>query len=437
MKAKLFLSLILVSLIAGRYTVAQTMPPNLTQHKYHILNYDFYVPSPDDSARQYPLIIYLHGYNDTTEKYLNWYDSSSQAVNPCFVLAPKCPPSDNGGWGTNFYDLFSNRLRLTFDLMDSLTTVFNIDTSRLYIYGTSMGGYGTLEALYRFPGRFAAAMVLCCGGNPAAARYVMMTPLWFFHGGMDTEVPISQSLNLYNRMIQFGAKRVRFTEYPKAGHDMWNYAPREPAWPDWMFNFMRGDTFTERPDVPIHMSCAIKDSQENEVVITWNDVDNHNVKRNKIWYYKIFRNDSLIGTPNFTQTSFQDDSLRNGLSIYKMVAVNYDFMSSDTSNAETLSISTGIKEYVTPVPKKFLLSQNYPNPFNPSTVISYQLPTSSDVTLIVFDVLGRRVQTLVDKHQGAGIHSVRFDGSALPSGVYLYRLQAGPFTETRKLMLIR
>lgn len=437
MKTKLVLSVIFLSIIAGRNTMAQTMPPTLTQHKYGILNYDFFVPSPDDSAKEYPLIIYLHGYNDTTEKYFNWYESSAQAAHPCFVLAPKCPPSDAGGWGNSFLNLFSNRLRLTFDLMDSLTTVYNIDTNRLYIYGTSMGGYGTFEALSTFPGRFAAAMVLCGGGNPNTAHFVMMTPLWIFHGGLDNVVPISQSLDLYNEMIAIGAKRVRFTEYPSAGHDMWNYAPKEPAWPDWIFNFTRGETFTERPDIPIHVSCTTKPIKFPEAIITWNNVDEHDVKRNNVWYYKVFRDDTLIGTPNFTDTTLQDVDLHSGRNIYKVVAVNYDFMSSDTSNADTLDVSTGIEQYGKPVPNEFRLSQNFPNPFNPSTAIRYQLSAVSHVTLRVYDVLGRAVATLVNGVKQPGSYEVSFDGSGLPSGVYFCKLDAGGYHQTRKLLLLK
>jgi len=88
-------------------------------------------------------------------------------------------------------------------------------------------------------------------------------------------------------------------------------------------------------------------------------------------------------------------------------------------------------------PKSFSLSQNYPNPFNPSTIIGYQLPTKALVTLKVYDVLGREVETLVNAGQTAGIHSVTFDASGLSSGVYFYRVQAGTFTETKKLMVLK
>ena len=83
------------------------------------------------------------------------------------------------------------------------------------------------------------------------------------------------------------------------------------------------------------------------------------------------------------------------------------------------------------------LSQNFPNPFNPATVISYQLPATSDVKLVVFDVLGREVATLVNGVEEPGYKSVQWDASGVASGVYFYRLQAGGFVSAKKLVLLK
>lgn len=97
----------------------------------------------------------------------------------------------------------------------------------------------------------------------------------------------------------------------------------------------------------------------------------------------------------------------------------------------------GVDDHVRSAPSHFSLSQNYPNPFNPSTVISYQIPVNSHVALKVFDVLGREVATLVNERENAGRHSVMFNAANVPSGVYFYRLEAGSYHETKKLLLLK
>jgi Pro-kumamolisin, activation domain/Secretion system C-terminal sorting domain len=93
--------------------------------------------------------------------------------------------------------------------------------------------------------------------------------------------------------------------------------------------------------------------------------------------------------------------------------------------------------YVNNTPKNFAVKQNYPNPFNPSTVISYDIPRESHVSLIIYDVIGRKVATLYDGNEKAGTYNVRFDASNLASGIYFYRLQAGNFVSTKKMLLIK
>ena len=89
------------------------------------------------------------------------------------------------------------------------------------------------------------------------------------------------------------------------------------------------------------------------------------------------------------------------------------------------------------IPTDFKLLQNFPNPFNPTTVISYKLSASSKVTLKVYDILGREVATLVSGARPPGSYTVNFDGSRLPSGIYLLRMWAGDFSDTKKMVLIR
>ncbi len=88
-------------------------------------------------------------------------------------------------------------------------------------------------------------------------------------------------------------------------------------------------------------------------------------------------------------------------------------------------------------PKSFVLRQNYPNPFNPTTTISYSLPHNTHITLSVFDAMGRKIMVLTNEEKAAGNYSIKFDASNLSSGVYFYRLNAGSFVDTKKLVLIK
>ncbi|HUI30176.1 MAG TPA: T9SS type A sorting domain-containing protein [Candidatus Acidoferrales bacterium] len=117
---------------------------------------------------------------------------------------------------------------------------------------------------------------------------------------------------------------------------------------------------------------------------------------------------------------------------------------SDTIGASAYSIvalfttGTGVDAIdLSGIPKEYALSQNYPDPFNPSTIIDYQLPVNGRVTLKVYDVLGREVETLVNEFEGPGKYEVRFDGARFSSGVYFYTLNAGTFLRTKKLVLLK
>jgi hypothetical protein len=135
---------------------------------------------------------------------------------------------------------------------------------------------------------------------------------------------------------------------------------------------------------------------------------------------------------------------------YTAPSGNYSHISQSHAGAPTLyavrdnggiSKATNLLVSVSPVsnniPEDYNLKQNYPNPFNPTTVITYSLPVSSVVNLRVYDELGKEVMTLINEKQSAGKYEVKFDGSGLSSGTYFYKLQAGAFTQTKKLILVK
>ena len=130
-----------------------------------------------------------------------------------------------------------------------------------------------------------------------------------------------------------------------------------------------------------------------------------------------------------------------GISLPLQSGEPYIFEMTEESNPK-LSLRVATKNTVgnepgNELPTVFVLNQNYPNPFNPSTVINYQLPISSKVTLKVFDVLGREVAVLVNTKMEAGYHQIQFNANNLASGMYIYRLEAGNNVFTKKLILIK
>jgi hypothetical protein len=105
-------------------------------------------------------------------------------------------------------------------------------------------------------------------------------------------------------------------------------------------------------------------------------------------------------------------------------------------NSYCTSVITGVSGNNN-IPERFALEQNYPNPFNPSTVIKYQVPAASNVKITVYDILGKKVAELVNAKIEAGYHSVEFNSTGLASGLYIYKMEAGSFSEVKKMMLIK
>jgi len=111
--------------------------------------------------------------------------------------------------------------------------------------------------------------------------------------------------------------------------------------------------------------------------------------------------------------------------------------SSKTWTAERTSGTRIADMKVEMMPNQYQLSQNYPNPFNPSTTIRFQIPMSTFITLKVYDLTGKEIETLVSEYRTSGVHEITWNTNDLPSGIYLYRLETGEFTETKKMILQR
>ncbi|UCC79729.1 MAG: T9SS type A sorting domain-containing protein, partial [Candidatus Zixiibacteriota bacterium] len=140
-----------------------------------------------------------------------------------------------------------------------------------------------------------------------------------------------------------------------------------------------------------------------------------------------------IEEPDTTQIVFSNDPEL----LHYTAFSNGPFFTPVTVDGEIQIITTGIENGENyNIPGKLSINA-YPNPFNASTVIQYNLPKASEVVIEIYDIIGRRVQTLVDKYKHAGVHTLNFNASSLPSGVYFCRLQAGDAVETKSMVLLR
>ena len=139
------------------------------------------------------------------------------------------------------------------------------------------------------------------------------------------------------------------------------------------------------------------------------------------------------------------DALLANMDYYWRVRAENIGGASDWSTARLFSTGTvlGVVDELAGIPEAFNLMQNYPNPFNPSTNIRYDVPTSAKVKIVIYDILGREVSTLMDGVQVAGRYVTTWNASGLATGVYIYRMEASPqdgssiFTSVKKLLLVK
>ena len=163
------------------------------------------------------------------------------------------------------------------------------------------------------------------------------------------------------------------------------------------------------------------------------------------YYARAFSNDGIATKDSFlvnrNSTSFvadlnyvvNDDKVFFTWSDVRTSGKGYDIYGSIFD----LNSITSVKEIISEVPTGFSLFQNYPNPFNPSTKIRFSLSEFSHVLIKVYDILGNEIMSLVDEDKPAGVYEVLFDGKGLASGTYFYRITAGEFSETHKMVLLK
>jgi len=207
--------------------------------------------------------------------------------------------------------------------------------------------------------------------------------------------------------------------------------------------YINPDLFQVRPPIPKDVSKEMNEDESYE--IPFRDLMYH--PRDSL-EYRIISGDNV--TAEFTDSSLIIQPEEN---YHGSVDISWEYLGKFTqnqmndSNPENAYRDTGFVKLDiqctnaiadnSSLPKDYSLNQNYPNPFNSSTIISYSIPKREHVSLNVYDIKGRKLETLVNKTQPAGSYEVNFDASNYTSGVYLYQLKAGEFVETGKMLLLK
>lgn len=212
------------------------------------LKYRLLKPLDYQFGKKYPLLLFLHGAgergNDNQSTLVHaasdFADHQRRKQYPCYVLIPQCP--EERKWSEVNWSLESSKLpeepslpmQAIKELVDEMVESAGVDPERIYLTGLSMGGYGTWDAIARYPQFFAAAAPICGGGDPATVGAFAKLPIWCFHGDKDSVVKVIRSQEMVNALKEAGSS-VKYTEYVGVEHDSWTATYSNPDFYAWMF----------------------------------------------------------------------------------------------------------------------------------------------------------------------------------------------------------
>jgi len=208
------------------------------------MRYRLMMPLDYDSAMKYPLVVCLHGSSGSGHDNIkqivtclpaSWLSNhENRKKYPAILFVPQCP--ERMTWG----GLKGARSvgALVMETLLAIEKDLPIDTTRRYITGNSMGGYGTWLLAAEYPEIFAAAVPICGGGDPSLAQQLSQVPIWAFHGEKDMNVPVSGSREVIDAIKKAGGKPI-YTEFPGKAHDISKEVIATPGLLDWLFSQRR------------------------------------------------------------------------------------------------------------------------------------------------------------------------------------------------------
>jgi hypothetical protein len=186
--------------------------------------------------------------------------------------------------------------------------------------------------------------------------------------------------------------------------------------------------------VPVELNSFTATANNNDVILNWStatELNNYGFEIQRKAFDGDFATVAFVKgqgtTTQQNQYSFADKNLEEGKYSYRLKQVDFSgtFEYSKAIEVDVITIAF------------YSLEQNYPNPFNPTTTIGFGIPEKGNVRLSVLNILGEEIRVLLNEDKEAGYHSIDFNGSDLPSGVYFYRIQSGNFIDTKKMVLLK
>lgn len=227
MNAFLYLPIVLLALLSPVIGAEVSKSYSKSMTKTHTYEYLVILPDDYDSSKKLPLILFLHGAGERgndlqSVKKHGPFKALEKGKQQVILVAPQCPLGE--GWHPE----------VLAGLLDEVEKEYLVDSSRIYVTGLSMGGYGTWSLAALTPERFAAVAPICGGGNPADAKKLVGVPLWAFHGDKDTAVTLEKGKAMIDSLIEAGGN-PKFTIYEGVGHDSWTQTYENPEFYEWLF----------------------------------------------------------------------------------------------------------------------------------------------------------------------------------------------------------
>lgn len=221
--------LLLAAFLLGAFTTASAQSRQQDKQALLPVNYLLYQPKAygQDKGKKWPLLIFLHGSgergSDLAKVKVHGPPKLVEAGQdfPFIIVSPQCPADTR--WSTDLLD----------GMLDQILRENRVDTTRIYLTGLSMGGFGTWDWAIASPKRFAAIVPICGGGKPEDVWAIRKMPTWVFHGAKDQAVPLQKSQDMVDALKKTG-NPVQFTVYPEADHDSWTETYNNPALFEWL-----------------------------------------------------------------------------------------------------------------------------------------------------------------------------------------------------------